>query len=248
MNKLNWDNYAKNRFLQATIDPNDTKGFKNILIDRIHWYALEKPVYGSKNILDFGCGNGRFAKRIAQLGIKYTGVDSSLGMLKANRKNNSETNLNFLQFDGLRLPVSDNSFDTCLSIYVLQYLINGPDTDKIMSELHRILVPGGRLILIEQVSLSNKTSGTVERVSKEIDYINAMSDYFTIKRIEKIRIGKLSGITNRVVHWADYFPWCYKLVVGLLAKFETWLAHSATDNSLAHTDYYEVFIEAVKDG
>jgi SAM-dependent methyltransferase len=248
MSNLDWNNYAKKGLLQATIDPNDRKGYKNILIDRIHWNALYPHLYGSKNLLDFGCGTGRFAKRIARLGIKYTGVESSSGMVEESRKNNLEIESNFVHFDGIRLPFFENSFDTCLSIGVLQYLIKGPDIDKAMSELQRILVLGGSLILIEQVSLSNKTSGTVEQVSKEIDYINVMSDYFTIKCIKRIRRGNLSRITNCVLRRGEYFPTCYKLIVNLLAIFETLRANIAGDDSLSNIDYYDVFIEAVKNG
>lgn len=81
-----WDKFSKLGMLQAVIDPNDCRGFKNQLIDHIHWISLQKFLIESKRLLDFGCGTGRFAARIRNLQIEYIGIDSSSGMIIGGEK------------------------------------------------------------------------------------------------------------------------------------------------------------------
>jgi len=47
-------------------------------------------------------------------------------------------------WDGVHLPFSDSSFDSCVSTEVLEHVA---DTDLVMRELHRVLVPGGNLLV-----------------------------------------------------------------------------------------------------
>ena len=107
---INWDALSKLENLRPVIDSHDIKGSKNCLIDLIHWNALRKHLQGSTNVLDFGCGIGRFAKRFDSLGIDYIGIDPSAGMLqKAIDLNGSK---HFKHFDGVKIPFSSASFDT----------------------------------------------------------------------------------------------------------------------------------------
>jgi ubiquinone/menaquinone biosynthesis C-methylase UbiE len=248
MGKVDWNSYAKKGMLRAVIDPKDKSGVKNILIDRIHWDTLYKSIRGSKHLLDFGCGTARFAQRIISLGVNYTGIDSSPGMIEEAKHYNPQAELKFVLFDGVNLPFPESSFDVCLSTGVLQYILNGPDTKKIIFELQRILAPQGRFILIEQVSLSNRTSGTVELVSTESDYLREMSDFFSIKRIERIRSCNFSRLTNGILYLAAYFRGFYKHIVGPLATFEIWRTRNASDQYFTGIDYYDVYIESVKNG
>jgi SAM-dependent methyltransferase len=49
-----------------------------------------------------------------------------------------------LEIDGTRVDVQDASFDAVLSTQVLEHV---PDPDAYLTEAHRMLVPGGRLVL-----------------------------------------------------------------------------------------------------
>src|ERR1700737_3616962 len=92
-NPDDWDSYAELGALRAVIDPNDSQGFKNQLIDQIQWSLLRRKLAGSKRILDFGCGTGRFAFRIHRfIGAAYAGIDRSTTMIRVAKENHQSEN------------------------------------------------------------------------------------------------------------------------------------------------------------
>jgi|GEM_PF-2830661 ubiquinone/menaquinone biosynthesis C-methylase UbiE len=103
---------------------------------------LAKNVKKDGGILaDVGCGTGRYFKDLARLGYKITGCDYSWNLLRQAK--NQEAG-GVLQAAAEHLPYGANIFDAVISIGVLQTVI---DYEKGMDELHRILKPGGLLIM-----------------------------------------------------------------------------------------------------
>jgi len=52
------------------------------------------------------------------------------------------SNVEFVEGEAERLPFADESFDVVISNGVIDLI---PDKDAVFSELHRVLVPGGRM-------------------------------------------------------------------------------------------------------
>jgi ubiquinone/menaquinone biosynthesis C-methylase UbiE len=94
-------------------------------------------------VLDLGCGDGRYAARLAAAGYEVTGVDPSEEALARARRAYPQLDLTPPRPDGT-LPFADNSFDAAICIYVLEHVV---DTQTLLSEVRRVLVPGGRLIV-----------------------------------------------------------------------------------------------------
>ncbi len=111
--------------------------------------AVREPF---SDLLDAGCGTG------AMLGMfrrdypdkNYTGVDFSEKMIETAKKKRME-GICFVAGDCENLPFADNSFDavTC-SMSFHHY----PNPEKFFLSLHRVLRPGGRLILRDMASNS----------------------------------------------------------------------------------------------
>ncbi len=105
------------------------------------------------DLLDAGCGTG------AMLGMfkrdypdkNYTGVDLSEKMIKTANKKQME-GIHFVAGDCESLSFADSSFDvvTC-SMSFHHY----PDPEDFFMSLHKILRPGGRLILRDMASNSS---------------------------------------------------------------------------------------------
>lgn len=106
----------------------------------------------SPEILDVATGTGDVAfainHRLPQAEI--TGIDLSAGMLDIARKKKSEScpdaNIDFMQGDSLNLPFDDNSFNAVTVAYGVR---NFADLHKGLSEMCRVIKPGGLLCIIE---------------------------------------------------------------------------------------------------
>jgi SAM-dependent methyltransferase len=99
-------------------------------------------------VLDIGCGAGfdlLCAARLAGPTGKVTGIDLTPEMAAKARQNLDEAGLKNVDVrEGLaeELPFDDNSFDVVISNGVLNL---SPDKERLFSEIHRVLRPGGRL-------------------------------------------------------------------------------------------------------
>ena len=105
-------------------------------------------VRGCKRILDAGCGNGRYTKyllRHAAPEAVLTTFDLSPAMLKRARNRLGSDRVSHAVADLTCLPYADGCFDAVVCGYVLEHL---PDPSVGLSELARVLVPGGRLLLL----------------------------------------------------------------------------------------------------
>jgi ubiquinone/menaquinone biosynthesis C-methylase UbiE len=100
----------------------------------------------SKDIVDFGCGTGRWLTRLEQLAAaSLTGVDSSAAMLaEAGKKCRPSTRLMHASCTATSLP--DRQTDFVLASFVLSYV---EDLEKFAEEAARILRPGGTLIVAD---------------------------------------------------------------------------------------------------
>src|SRR5579884_1046969 len=105
-------------------------------------------VRGCKHILDAGCGNGRYSKfllRQADADAVITGFDYSQQMLRRARERLHSDRATQVAADLTRLPYADASFDAIVCGWVLEHL---PDPRPGLSELARVLRPGGKLLLL----------------------------------------------------------------------------------------------------
>lgn len=104
----------------------------------------------NSKFLDLGCGEGRhcFGAYMSEE-IDVFGFDMSLsdvGKAKENfdqfNENTSAKSCNFGVADAKKLPFKDNTFDFIICSEVLEHII---DYQSALSEINRILKPGGKL-------------------------------------------------------------------------------------------------------
>jgi demethylmenaquinone methyltransferase/2-methoxy-6-polyprenyl-1,4-benzoquinol methylase len=104
-------------------------------------------------VLDLATGSGDVAFALADglpPGTPITGMDFCLPMLEEAVKKRSSsprwTQIEFRQGDGMALPLPDRSFDAVTISFGLR---NMADRHKALSEMRRVLRPGGRLFVLE---------------------------------------------------------------------------------------------------
>ncbi|MES2432119.1 MAG: bifunctional demethylmenaquinone methyltransferase/2-methoxy-6-polyprenyl-1,4-benzoquinol methylase UbiE [Bacteroidota bacterium] len=130
-----------NRFLSAGIDI----GWRKKALKQL---AGKDP----QNILDVATGTGDLA--IMALDIlkpsKITGIDISNGMLNVGRQKiaalNLQDKIELLHGDSEAISFSDNSFDAVMVAFGVR---NFENLEKGLSEIKRVLKPGGKLMVLE---------------------------------------------------------------------------------------------------
>ena len=100
-----------------------------------------------KVCLDAGCGSGRYSVALALHGVaSVTAVDiSDSGLKEASRRAKDFPQISFQQASVLDLPFEDATFDFVWSAGVIHHTL---DFDRSLSELIRVLRPGGKLFLL----------------------------------------------------------------------------------------------------
>lgn len=114
--------------------PAITSLWANDLLDRI---ALEH----GESVLDVACGTGVVARLAEQRGHvgRLVGIDLNSAMLAIARR--KSTGIAWIEGSALDLPFDNNSFDAVLCQLGLQFF---PDRPLALSEMARVLKPGGR--------------------------------------------------------------------------------------------------------
>ena len=93
--------------------------------------------------LDLGCGDGAFTAVLAQAGAEVIGADVAQAALDRASTRDPELDLRLIPIDG-PLPFEDGRFDLVWSSEVIEHVA---DTARWLSEVRRVLAPGGRLLL-----------------------------------------------------------------------------------------------------
>ena len=95
-------------------------------------------------VLDLGCGTGRLALGLAQAGHQVTGVDPAGPSLDAARRKPGADRVTWVEGASPLLP--DGAFDVVvMTSHVAQLFLTDDAWRDVLADLHRSLVPGGRL-------------------------------------------------------------------------------------------------------
>jgi len=126
--------------------------------------AVRLAIPGRGRVLDVATGTGDMALELARYTGSVVGLDLCQEMLSRGRvkteKRGLGSSINFIVGDALALPFSDNSFDCALNGFALR---NVSDINLFLSELRRVVKPGGRVVCLELVRPASGIIGTFYR-------------------------------------------------------------------------------------
>lgn len=149
--------------------------------------ALTGPGKRLGVVLDNGCGIGLLFDRLPRAQA-VVGLDVSLGMLIRAHKRGSA----LIQGDSMNLPFSDESFDLVIARSLLHHL---PDPESGMREMHRVLRPGGQVILadtnrslintvVRSLAYRRKNFSEHHANFDENEYLDRFCRYFALEHIQ----------------------------------------------------------------
>ena len=115
------------------------------------------------HVLDFGCGCGRMARWLLdEPGLQYTGIDIDQALIDWCKNNLSGA---YVLGPGLPpTPLGDKTFDLIVSHSVFSHL-DEEYQDRWLSELHRLIQPGGMLV----ISFHGPTAFSVARQQLDVE-------------------------------------------------------------------------------
>ncbi len=146
-----WDEHIHD--LAITTHPVGSPGFFQQLDDYRYDKLNDLPrlvdfsSYRGKTLLEVGCGAGIDLVRFARAGAVVTGIDLSTTAIYLARKNIEQNGLSadLRVMNGESIQFADNTFDVVYAHGVLQYTA---DVKKMVAEIHRVVKPGGEVILM----------------------------------------------------------------------------------------------------
>jgi demethylmenaquinone methyltransferase/2-methoxy-6-polyprenyl-1,4-benzoquinol methylase len=118
--------------------------------------ALNCLASSPERMLDLGCGTGDLAiivNRFAKSNIDIIGLDYSETMLDVARDKSAALTggkINFIHGDASDLNFPDGYFDCVgISFAFRNMVYRNPLSQRILSQVHRVLAPGGRFVIVE---------------------------------------------------------------------------------------------------
>jgi demethylmenaquinone methyltransferase/2-methoxy-6-polyprenyl-1,4-benzoquinol methylase len=126
------------------------------------------------NVLDVATGTGNVAIAIAKKYHNYniTGLDISSEMLKvAAKKSEGIKKIKYVLGDIERLDMPSNSFDIVVSAFSLSTF---NDPAHALEEMHRVLKPGGKIILLDMLKITDATLKRLMKIYYSLSVIPAL--------------------------------------------------------------------------
>jgi ubiquinone/menaquinone biosynthesis C-methylase UbiE len=172
------------------------------------WFAGGRAWLGARahgRILDVAVGTGLTLPHYPA-DASVTGIDASAGMLAIARRRAAALGrpIELHQGDAERLPFTGASFDTVVCALALCCV---PDPAAAIAEMRRVLVPGGRLLLLDHVGSTLPPLRWAQRLVEQVT-VRQAGEHFTrrslplvqeaglvIDEVERLKLGTVERVS-----------------------------------------------------
>ena len=203
------------------------------LEEQVSWDFIGK-VRG-KEVLDLGCGTGRYTIPLAKKGAKVTAIDFTKGMIEIAKKKakKSRLNINFKQGDITKYN-PDKKFDKILSMLVLDHI---KDLKKITEVLDKASHIGTKVVIsnIHPLALkkdvdqkTGKALGYLKEGKQTDQFFHPTDEYvqlmlqkgFILTKIEDLVYDKKYYSNNKFFEKFEGFKGAIDKPIGIIMGFE----------------------------
>lgn len=125
-------NYNSKKYAHAALL---SKWFEEYLFGALQKYLDVQP---RERVLEVGCNRGSVVKRMQDLGAETRGIDINGEAIQDGIVPNLQ------EMDATDLKFQDAMFDKVYSLHTIEHI---PNVEKALSEMERVLKPGGKIVL-----------------------------------------------------------------------------------------------------
>ena len=170
-------------------------------------------------VLDVATGTGNTALALAPLVLRVVGLDVASAMLeqaRARAQAEKIENAEFVSGSAEEIPFSDAEFSLVVSRHAPHHF---HQLDKFLSEVRRVLKPGGRFVVADQISPSAQVTGWVDRWERTRD-----PSHFRQRTVAEWRaMAATAG-----------FSWIQDEAVPYELPFDWWVRQAGCDEETIH--------------
>ena len=155
------------------------------------------------HVLDIGCGGGMTLKRMSEKVPKghLTGVDYSPVSVEKSSETNKEDiasgKMEILEASVSALPLPDDSFDRIITVESFYFW---PEPVHDLSEVRRVLKPGGQFLLVADIYGSFDLDEKTRKNIRDLELLNPTPDEF-------VDLFRSAGFTAVTVHLNEGTSW-----------------------------------------
>ncbi|MFH2001218.1 MAG: class I SAM-dependent methyltransferase [Planctomycetota bacterium] len=179
-------------------------------IDKFFTSKVAPYISKRHQVLDLGCGSGVFLPILAPMCQRLFGIDISYHMLETSVKvidRFSLDNVTLLNASAEAMPFPENEFDIVVLVDAIHHI---PQLTKTLTELKRVLKPGGQALVFEPNKLNpllsllcllDRNEWGALRLGSKKRYLEVFKAHFTIDVLEYngLLIGPDTAINRKIV-------------------------------------------------
>lgn len=166
----------------------------------------------SEKALDVATGGGHTANALAPLVNKVTAMDITPKMLATAEKfitGNGHSNVAFVEGDAEKMPFEDDAFDIVTCRIAPHHF---PNIEDFISEVYRVLKPGGRFMLNDNVA---PEKNTFDHFYNKIEKLRDYSHFRAWKKTEWLRMLEAENFEIHELHrfekHFEFEDWCTRM-------------------------------------
>lgn len=134
-------------------------------------------------VLEVGVGTGLSLPHYKP-SLQVTGIDFSAEMLEKARERVAREGVGNIealrQMDARSLDFPDDHFDTVVAMHVLSVV---PEPERVMSEIARVVKPGGKVVITNHFKREDGVLGALEKVTAPLANVIGWHSDFALERV-----------------------------------------------------------------
>ena len=178
---------------------NETR--EQAVLQLVELVAAEAEIEAGSRVCDIGCGYGATARVLAERGANVTGITISSAQFNFAHQKQSGGNPTFVVGDWLQNDFASESFDAAIAIESSEHM---PDKPAFFAQAHRILRPGGRLVVCAWLAAEQASNAAerwlLEPICREgrMPHLGTPSEYRSLGESSGLKLHAFRDVTREV--------------------------------------------------